>query len=112
MTYDNTNRGILGRNDRKEPGSSAPDFTGNLNVGGVEYWLDAWTTQRKDGSGSFFSVKVKPKDAPKSAPARQQASGPNDADDFPFVSSSVHFDMDTGPARRMARYGFRRKEFA
>ena len=82
--YDNNNRGILGRNDRKEPGSSMPDFTGNLNVGGVEYWLDAWTTQRKDGSGSFFSVKVKPKDAPKAAPARQQASGPNDADNFPF----------------------------
>jgi len=74
----------LGRNDRKEPGSSMPDFTGNLNVGGTEYWLDGWTTQRKDGSGSFLSVKVKPKEAPKAAPARPQASGPNDADDFPF----------------------------
>jgi len=82
--YDNTNRGILGRNDRKDPGSSQADFTGNLNVNGQEFWLDAWTQKTKDGSRSFFSIKVKPKDAPKTAPARQQASGPNDADDFPF----------------------------
>ena len=79
--YDNTNRGILGRNDRKDPGSSQADFTGNLNVGGIEYWLDGWTTHRKDGSGSFISVKVKPKEAPKAAP--QRAAQPAD-EDFPF----------------------------
>lgn len=49
------------------------------------------------------------------APARQPApstgTGFDDMDsDIPFVSASAHFDMDTGSARRMARYGFRRKE--
>ena len=41
------------------------------------------THAKKDGSGSFISLRVKPKEAP-AAPARQQAGGPNDADDFPF----------------------------
>lgn len=81
--YDNTNRGILSRNDRKTA-DTHPDFTGSLNVNGVEMWMDGYTQKTKDGSRSFLSIKVKPKDAPKAAPARQQASGPNDADDFPF----------------------------
>jgi hypothetical protein len=80
--YDNNNRGIFGRNERKTQ-DTHPDFTGSVNVGGVEYWLDGYKQTRKDGSGSFLSLRVKPKEAP-AAPARQQASGPNDADDFPF----------------------------
>ncbi len=64
--YDNTNRGILSRNDRKEE-DSHPDFTGQINVAGVDYWLNGWTKERKDGSGRFFSLSVKPKQ-PQSAP--------------------------------------------
>ena len=82
MTYDNTNRGILSRNDRKTA-DTHPDFTGSLNVNGVEMWLDAYTQKTKDGSRSFLSIKVKPKDAPKAAPARQQNSADDDSD-FPF----------------------------
>ncbi len=82
--YDNTNFGILSRNDLKDPGSKQPDYKGDLNVGGVEYRLAGWTTARKNGSGFFLSLKVEPKEAPKAAPARQEASGPNSADDFPF----------------------------
>lgn len=84
MTQDYiTNRGILGRNDRKEPGSNQADFTGSLNVNGQDFYLDAWTQKTKDGARSFFSVRVKPKDAPKAAPARQQSSADDDGD-FPF----------------------------
>lgn len=57
--YDNTNRGALFKNDRKQQ-DNHPDYTGSINVGGVEYWLSAWL---KDGSkGKFFSMSVKPKD--------------------------------------------------
>jgi hypothetical protein len=84
MTQDYiTNRGVFGVNDRKTQ-DTHPDWTGSVNVNGVEHWLDGYEKQRKDGSGSFLSLRIKPKDAPKAAPARQQASGPNDADDFPF----------------------------
>ena len=82
MAYDKTNSGILSRNDRKEQ-DTHPDFRGEINVDGVDYWLSAWVKERKDGSGKFFSLSVKPKDA---APAKAQ---PKKAlaemdDDLPF----------------------------
>jgi hypothetical protein len=64
--YDNTNRGALFKNDRKQQ-DNHPDYTGSINVGGVEYWLSAWL---KDGQkGKFFSMSVKPKDE---QPRRQE----------------------------------------
>lgn len=90
--YDNTNRGLLSRNDRKEK-ETHPSHKGSINVEGVEYWLDAWTQERKDGSGKFFSLSVKRKDgqaAPGKAAAGAQkpnkpAAGFDDMDDsVPF----------------------------
>jgi hypothetical protein len=80
MTYDNTNKGILSRNDRKEE-ESHPDFKGQINVAGVEYWLSGWIKERKDGSGKFFSLSVKPKDAPQGRPAPAPRR-PNRQDDY------------------------------
>lgn len=71
MTYDNTNRGALFKNDRKEK-PTHPDYRGTVNVGGKEFWIDAWI---KDGKkGKFMSLSIKPKEgtfreAPKT-PAR------------------------------------------
>lgn len=57
--YDNTNRGALFKNDRKET-DNHPDYTGTINVGGHDYWLSAWI---KDGrSGKFMSLSVKQKE--------------------------------------------------
>ena len=79
--FDNTNRGILSRNDRKEAETHA-DFKGEINVGGTDYWLSAWVKERKDGSGKFFSLSVKPKEAPvKTRPAKVTAG---DDDELPF----------------------------
>ena len=63
MTFDNTNSGILSRNDRKEQ-PTHPDFKGSINIEGVDYWLSGWIKERKDGSGKFFSLSAKRKDAP------------------------------------------------
>lgn len=68
--YDNTNRGIIGKNNRKEQ-DSHPDITGSINVDGGEYWVNGWQkTNSRDGS-KFYSLSVKPKEArqPKSEPA-------------------------------------------
>lgn len=59
-TYDNTNRGVLFDNDRKES-DSHPDMTGTLNINGIDHWFSAWW---KDGSrGEFLSLSIgKPKE--------------------------------------------------
>lgn len=76
MTYDNTNRGVLFINDRKER-DNQPDRTGSINIEGVEYFLDGWI---KDGSkGKFLSLSVKRKDKqPQQAPRThgQRPGGP------------------------------------
>ena len=67
MSYDNTNRGTLGKNKRREK-DTHPEYTGKLNVDGREYWLSGWV---KESNGEkFFSLSVKPKEdaAPKPAP--------------------------------------------
>jgi len=66
-TYDNTNRGIVGKNERKEK-DTHPDIKGSINVEGVEFWLDGWMKEKNDGSGKFYSLSVKRKEQ-QAAPA-------------------------------------------
>jgi hypothetical protein len=76
--YDNTNRGVLFKNDRKEKDTHA-DYNGTLNVDGQEFYLNAWL---KDGKkGKFFSISIKPK-----GERRQEAPAGADpfSDDVPF----------------------------
>ena len=58
--YDNTNRGVLFKNDRKET-DNHPDYTGSINVGGRDFWLSAWIKQARSGK-KFLSMSAKPKD--------------------------------------------------
>ena len=83
MSYDNTNKGTLGRNKRKEK-DTHPDFAGSINIEGVEYWLSGWI---KEGpTGKFFSLAAKPKvDRPKQEPPDPVSQPPDAADDnIPF----------------------------
>ncbi|RAU21101.1 hypothetical protein CU669_15215 [Paramagnetospirillum kuznetsovii] len=78
--YDNTNRGTLGKNKRREK-DSHPAYTGSINVDGVEYWLSGWVKEKNDEK--FFSLSIKPKDAAPAKAAPKQA--PADLDDeIPF----------------------------
>lgn len=82
--YDNTNKGILSRNERKQA-DTHPDIKGQINVEGVEYWLDGWKKERKSDGAPFYSLSVKRKDAqaaqPTPAPKRPVA---DDTDEIPF----------------------------
>lgn len=79
MSYDNTNTGLLARNERKEK-DTHPDFSGTINVEGVEYWLSGWTREGKPGSKlegkRYFSLAVKPKEE-RQAPAQQRQAPPS-----------------------------------
>jgi len=65
MSYDNTNSGMLARNDRKES-EKHPDFKGSINVDGKDYWVSAWVKEGKPGGKmegrKYFSLSVTPKD--------------------------------------------------
>jgi hypothetical protein len=63
MAYDNTNRGSIWKNKKKEK-DTHPDFTGSINVEGVEYWVNAW--RRKDDAkpdAPALTFTVRPKEA-------------------------------------------------
>jgi hypothetical protein len=87
MAYDNTNTGIMYRNDRKES-DKHPDFTGTINIDGTDYWLSGWVKEGRDGTKmagkKFFSLAFKPKED--SAPRRTSNPPPPDVDDdIPFA---------------------------
>lgn len=81
MEYDNTNRGALFKNTEKET-EKHPDYTGNINVNGEDFWLSAWVKESKTGS-KFFSLSVKKKE--KAQEKKKPASTMETlADDLPF----------------------------
>lgn len=91
-TYDNTNRGTLGKNRRREK-DTHPEYTGQIDINGVGYWLSAWV---KEGQGGkFFSLSVKPKEqqaAPARAPApRATAPAPKPSSGFDDMDDDIPF---------------------
>lgn len=78
--YDNTNKGILSKNNRKEK-DAHPDITGQINVEGAEFILSGWLKERKDGSGKFYSLSIKRKEG--QAPSKPSAPAAIDSD-LPF----------------------------
>jgi hypothetical protein len=57
--YNNTNRWSLFPNDRKR-GQKDPDYSGTLNIDGVEYWINAW--EGRGGNGPIASGTVRRKE--------------------------------------------------
>jgi uncharacterized protein (DUF736 family) len=81
QAYDNTNRGAIFKNDRKEK-DTHPDYRGKINVDGVEKEISLWVKQSKDGK-SFFSASISEpyvKDAQAEKPIEDAVKG----DDLPF----------------------------
>jgi len=74
--YDDTNRGALFRNTRKES-DKGPDYKGQINVDGTEYWIAAWLKESKEGK-KYMSLAVTPKDGTV-VPKKKQ-----DDDQIPF----------------------------
>lgn len=96
--YDNTNSGLLAKNDRREK-ETQPEYRGKINIEGVEYWLSAWVKVGREGTKlagqKYFSLSATPIEEPRHAPAppqrppaAPQRSRPRPveelADDIPF----------------------------
>jgi hypothetical protein len=98
MAFDNTNRGSIWPNKKKRPDKQDADFTGSINVNGVEYWLNAW--KRKEGASPdspSLSFTVRPKDAQPSqqeAPISQRAKATIRKPDPISSGRSLKEDMD------------------
>jgi len=65
MAYDNTNRGAAFLNDKKG-NDRAPDFKGNINVEGKDFWLSMWLQTQGENSKApgerYVSFSVQPKE--------------------------------------------------
>ncbi len=57
MAYDNTDSGVLFKNEKKMRDDNRPNYTGKINVGGVEKRLAAWVKTDRNGK-PFMSLKV------------------------------------------------------
>lgn len=86
MEYDNSNRGVLFKNDRKEK-DTHPDYKGSYTDGnGAEFWLSAWLKKDKNGN-TFMSLSTTAKDEVHNKGMQQarQAIQPKELDDdLPF----------------------------
>jgi hypothetical protein len=77
MTYDNTNKGTIAKNNRKEA-DNHPDIAGQINVAGVDYWINGWLKTNSQDGTKFYSLSVKPKVARTEAPAPPAAQSYGD----------------------------------
>lgn len=89
--YDDTDRGALFKNERKASDTHS-DYNGTINVGGREYWINAWLKTAKSGK-KFMSLSVKPKEVKAGVQPRSEVYDENPAprgsmkdelDDVPF----------------------------
>ena len=86
MEYDNTNRGVLFKNNEKSKDTD-PDYKGSyMNADGADHWLNAWIAKDKNGN-SYMRLSTKLKDevhAKGMQQARQAFTQEADNSDIPF----------------------------
>jgi hypothetical protein len=86
MAYDNTNSGMMARNERRTT-DKHPEFSGSINVEGVDYWLSAWVNEGKAGGKlegkKYFSIKINRKEGGTTS-SRPAADSHFVSDDIPF----------------------------
>lgn len=56
MNYDNTDKGIFGKNKFKEQGDNKPDYKGKGNFNGEDFEVAGWIKTNKTSGEEFFSL--------------------------------------------------------
>lgn len=75
-TYDSNNTGLISKNDRKTS-DKHPDIKGQCEINHIQYWVSGWKKQRKDGTGTFYSLAFEEKEG------QAKPKGGSGFDDFP-----------------------------
>ena len=85
MAYEQKdNSGSLFKNDKKAS-DSHPNAKGSAKIGGVEYWVSAWTKKDKNGNPwQSLSFQEKDASAVKAPPATPARGSSFDDGDCPF----------------------------
>lgn len=83
MAYEHRDgSGSLFKNDKKG-NDKAPDYRGDLMIGGTLYELATWIKEGKNGK--FMSLSAKPKEERQEKPAKQDGGGIADLEsEIPF----------------------------
>ncbi len=58
--YDNNMTGALFKNNKRTT-EKQPEYTGNCEINGQEFWVSAWIRESKNGN-KFFSMAYTPKE--------------------------------------------------
>jgi hypothetical protein len=84
MAYEmRENSGSVFKNDRKREGKKDADYTGSINVDGVEYWINGWL-KKSDDKPSWLSLSVSPKEKKASTKESAASFDDDDLDEIPF----------------------------
>jgi uncharacterized protein (DUF736 family) len=82
MQYDDTNKGAIFKNDRKQ-NERQPDYNGTINVEGKEYYISCWIKESKAGK-KFFSTSLTAKEQPQQPTPQAAAPQFDNDEDLPF----------------------------
>lgn len=78
--YDNNLRGVLFPNEKQS--DTHPDYKGNVEVDGTEYWMSGWKKVSKAGK-PFLSISLTAKE-PKTDTVAKVDDSPISLSDVPF----------------------------
>lgn len=78
--FDNSNRGAMWLNKNKQS-DNHPDFSGSINVAGIEYWLSGWK-KRADQSDQAPLVSFSVREKEVQSTAKPAPAAPGKKDDF------------------------------
>ena len=79
--YDNTNTGAIWKSKYND-NPKAPQYTGNLNVEGVDYKISAWKTSSDNPKAPVLNIKIQ--NADDQPVAATVSPSPIDEEDVPF----------------------------
>lgn len=81
--YDNNMSGAIFKNEKRRSENS-PDYTGQCEIDGTEYWMSAWIKTPRSGGKKFMSLAFTQKDVPSNTSPAPTQNDIDFDDEVPF----------------------------